>query len=298
MTEQRFDELINLYLDNEIGRSDLGELKHAIKDNLLRRRKFERSCELHQAARKALTAPTAGEKNDVRQPAPGRSASPGDRGPSWRKSSAGSSRESVKSKQSQAHRNAAVSVLADRQQKQGSASTLALDSIDIESRSSRRSSSRTGAAHTFTFFDSPLGMLLGMFLSVVGVAGLYLLLHVSTPGSDDGDPGSYAPQSPISQLDGGYDPKAAEELAAEVKRRKAATVAADALRARLYQSALTGQASSNQTTVDYFSSHLDAATAGNTLGNTSGSVPPSTESVAPAISTKSDGSNAAPAAQP
>ena len=63
MTEERFEDLINLYLDNEISRHELDELKRVIKENLVRRKQFERACQLHQAARKALVGRLAEEGN-------------------------------------------------------------------------------------------------------------------------------------------------------------------------------------------------------------------------------------------
>jgi len=296
MTEERFDELINLYLDNEIGRSDLSEIKHEMQQNLVRRRKFERACELHQAARKVLTSPATGERQTGGAPS-SRPASGGSRPSSWRKPGSGSAKDSMKSKQAQAYRNASVGALAERQEKEGAASQVELGKIKLESRSGKKTGGGAASAHSFSFFDSPLGMAMGIFLTLVGALGMYLILKATSPTGDD-DPGKLITQSPITQLDGGYDPKAAEELAAEVKKRKAATAAADALRARVYQSALTGQSSANPAPVDYFSSHLDPASAGNTAGNVSSSVPQSTDSMTPTAPAKPDGTSAAPATQP
>jgi hypothetical protein len=281
MTEQRFDELINLYLDNEIGRSDVGELKHAIKDNLVRRRKFERACQLHQAARKALTLPPSGVNNeDCRAGA--HSAKEENRP---RKSSSGGPPDFGKSKQSQARRNASVGALAERQEKQGVASTVEVDKINLESCSGRQLP-KSNSARNFTFFDSPLGMMIALLLATAGCAGLYLILHSTSPvNNDDSDKSSDA--LPISLMDGGDDPKAAEELAAEVKKHKATTGAADAMRERLYQSALTGQTASNDTTMDYFSPHLDPTPSSSTTGNAGAMTPASVKSNTPVDETSS-----------
>jgi hypothetical protein len=249
MTEERFDDLINLYLDNEISRSDLGELKHAIKDNLVRRRKFEQACHVHQAARKALTSPGASQGS-------------GPRTPSSHRSSPTPPKESRKNKQSQAHRNASVSVLAERQDRHGSASSLELGKIKIESYSDKNMD-RSGASRNFSFFDSPLGMVAAILLTLIGAIGMFFVMRAASPDAED-DPGKFVESSPITRLDGGYDPKAAEELTAEIKKHKAEAAAADVMRARLYQSALTGQPASSPTSVDYFSPQVDATTASTT----------------------------------
>ena len=295
MTEERFDELINLYLDNEIGRSDLGELKHVIKNNLVRRRKFERACQIHQAARKALTRPSTGESGESRVPAQ-RTGGTNHRSSHPSRGSQRSARDSLKSKQVQTHRNAAVSVLAERQDRHGSASSVELADIKIESGSSKTDGG-LGASHKYSFFDSPIGVLVGIMLSLVGAFVMYMVIRTVSP-SDDEDPGKFSAISPITLLDGGYDPKAAEELAAEIKRKKTTATATDVMRARLYQSALTGQAASNAAPVDYFSSHTDNSPASTLSGNAIADLQSSAESMGPVAPVKPDDTTTAPAVQP
>ncbi len=296
MTEERLDELINLYLDNEIGRSDLGELKHAIKDNLVRRRKFERACQLHQAARKALTTPASGESTQGRSVGAG-SARTGSRFSAGRKPNPSALQNHLKSKQGLAHRNASVDTLAERQEKEGAASTVELDKIEDEPRSGSRSYGGSGAARTFTFFDSPLGMLVAFLLIMVGCLGFYFILRSASP-VESVEPDKSSETAALSPLNGSYDPKAAEELAAEVKKQNAVTVAADAMRARLYQSALTGQSANTPATVDYFSSHLDPVTTSSTAETAGPIMSSSVELNAPLDKTNPPETNAVPAAQP
>ena len=54
MTDDRFRELVNLYLDKEIAREDLAELREELKLNRARRMDFEERCRLHQAMALAL----------------------------------------------------------------------------------------------------------------------------------------------------------------------------------------------------------------------------------------------------
>lgn len=54
MTDGRFERLLNLYLDKEIGPKELSELKREIAYNLVRKQRFERACRMHAASRKAL----------------------------------------------------------------------------------------------------------------------------------------------------------------------------------------------------------------------------------------------------
>lgn len=54
MTDNRFEKLVNLYLDKEISPEELSDLKAEIAHNLVRRKTFERLCRVHSASRKAL----------------------------------------------------------------------------------------------------------------------------------------------------------------------------------------------------------------------------------------------------
>lgn len=54
MTDSRFEKLVNLYLDKEISPKELSDLKAEIAHNLVKRQKFERTCRVHAASRKAL----------------------------------------------------------------------------------------------------------------------------------------------------------------------------------------------------------------------------------------------------
>lgn len=241
MTEKQFDDLTNLYLDHEIGRNELRDLKDAIRHNVLRRRKFERACEVHQAARKALAtragAREAGDGNGSGAsfppvaPTPSAAAHGLSRPRGAR--SAGVSPGSAQQKQSQAHRNASVTTLAERQLHKGAASAVDLRKISLESR--RASSSAGGRRHIFSFFDSPAGMMIGGLLLGLAGVGMYFALKFTMP--DENDDGSV--KNPAVHLsDVVIDPKVLKELAADQKNQPPAE---DAARARLYQAALTGQ---------------------------------------------------------
>jgi len=123
MTSERFEELVNLYLDNEIGCHELEELKRVLKENVMLRRQFERSCQVHQAARKALVS---------RDPAAG-SGSGGDSSTRYstghdetrsRPSRPDAEPVSLKTSQRMAHVNASIPVLAERQMSKGAASIV------------------------------------------------------------------------------------------------------------------------------------------------------------------------------
>lgn len=156
MTEKQFDDLTNLYLDHEIGGNDLRELKDAIRHNVLLRRKFERACEIHQAARKALLSqagghvPGEGTGTGARSSPAARTASSTGSGLTrprgGRPVAAGPS--SGKQKQSQAHRNASVVSLAERQLNKGAASEVDLNRISLES----HGSSKPAVGGTFFHF--------------------------------------------------------------------------------------------------------------------------------------------------
>lgn len=55
MTEEKFTELVNLYLDKEISESGLVHLKAELSANAPRRAEFRERCQLHQAMRLALS---------------------------------------------------------------------------------------------------------------------------------------------------------------------------------------------------------------------------------------------------
>lgn len=54
MTEGKFTELVNLYLDKEISERGLAELKAELAQNAVRKSEFRQRCQLHQAMRMAL----------------------------------------------------------------------------------------------------------------------------------------------------------------------------------------------------------------------------------------------------
>jgi len=60
MTEEKFTELVNLYLDKEISESGLAELKAELASDAKRKAEFQERCRLHQAMRLALN-PRAGQ---------------------------------------------------------------------------------------------------------------------------------------------------------------------------------------------------------------------------------------------
>lgn len=62
MSEEKFEELVNLYFDREINSSDLEWLKQELATNLRRRRAFEARHRLHQAMSQALHSDGAAEQ--------------------------------------------------------------------------------------------------------------------------------------------------------------------------------------------------------------------------------------------
>ena len=54
MTEAKFTELVNLYLDKEISENGLAELKVELAASAVRKAEFRERCRLHQAMRLAL----------------------------------------------------------------------------------------------------------------------------------------------------------------------------------------------------------------------------------------------------
>lgn len=59
MTEKKFTELVNLYLDKEISESGLSELKSELAENAIRKAEFQERCRLHQAMRLAMNPSAA-----------------------------------------------------------------------------------------------------------------------------------------------------------------------------------------------------------------------------------------------
>jgi hypothetical protein len=264
MTEPRFEELINLYLDNEIGRHELGELKYAIRDNVLRRRKFERACQLHQAARKALTErkdddgkeDASGQAGQDSKPASGSVSRSGasSSNSSTRNQQSGGSKASLRQRQVEALRNATIPTLAERQSSKGAASSVDLDKISLES---SRSSGDGDRALAFSFFDSPIGMTIAVVFTLVGVGGLYLLLKIVSPNTHQDDGNDQAPSgSSVATPLGPIDQK---ELMRELQGpRPGATSPAEAMHASLYQSA-AGQPMTNEVQVNYSSTQSETA---------------------------------------
>jgi len=63
MTDDRFKELVNLYLDKEISVDDLEHLKQELASNPDRKKVFVERCRLHQAMRIALDTDGSGRSN-------------------------------------------------------------------------------------------------------------------------------------------------------------------------------------------------------------------------------------------
>lgn len=59
MTEEKFTELVNLYLDKEISQTELSDLKAELARNSKRKEEFAERCRLHQAMRMALDPESA-----------------------------------------------------------------------------------------------------------------------------------------------------------------------------------------------------------------------------------------------
>lgn len=68
MTDERFRELINLYLDKEISSSEMELLQSEISTGEARRREFDTACRLHHAMSCALSSEVAA--NEARSPLP------------------------------------------------------------------------------------------------------------------------------------------------------------------------------------------------------------------------------------
>jgi len=230
MTEERFEDLVNLYLDNEIGRHELEELKRVIKENIARRKQFERACQLHQAARKALVSRGDGARTTPIPTTPT---------PEGRSSSGGSSRSSgrkaltLEQMQERARLNATVPVLAERQAAQGVAATVNVSEV---SKGRRRTHSRSSFSTSKTInFQGKL--LLAGFVVAMGAVFLYF-----APGRSGDQEGGYSPDVPEFPVTGpgtkaggpGNMANAAEGVDGQM------VTADDWIKARLMATAMTG----------------------------------------------------------
>jgi hypothetical protein len=142
--------------------------------------------------------------------------------------------KSNKQKQSHAHRNASVATLAERQLNQGAASEVDLAKIRLEA--PRAAKSNGGGPQIFSFFDSTLGMVIGVILTTFAAAGLYFALKITLP-EQDADGESKASMSAIHQSDVIIDPKVLKELSADKKFQPDD----DQARAHIFQAALARQ---------------------------------------------------------
>jgi len=184
MTEERFEDLVNLYLDNEIGRHELEELKRVIKENIARRKQFERACQLHQAARKALV--NRGEGTASAAPE-GRSSS------GSRSSSRIGSPLTLEQMQERAKLNATVPVMAERQAASGAAATVKLSEV-----STGRSRSHSRSSYAKTKSISLQGKLL--LAGIVSVMAMGYFFFAPSIGNNDSHPhtgkANYTPNLP------------------------------------------------------------------------------------------------------
>jgi hypothetical protein len=173
MTEERFEDLVNLYLDNEISRHELDELKRLLKENLARRKQFERACQLHQAARKAL----------VSKPSSEGPAAESTRSTTGEQTSSRSSKKpTLEQMQQRAMVNATVPVMAERQMTRGAASSVNLSEVS----SGRRRRSSSGGAG----IGKRISVKAGFYLAglMVAVAGWHFLLSPSQDSDDHYNP--------------------------------------------------------------------------------------------------------------
>ncbi|WP_269525355.1 hypothetical protein [Coraliomargarita parva] len=65
MNDERFKELVNLYLDKEISAAELAELRAELESSCARKNEFEHSCRLHKAMLVALGAFDAAETHSA-----------------------------------------------------------------------------------------------------------------------------------------------------------------------------------------------------------------------------------------
>ena len=77
MTEEKFTELVNLYLDKEISDCGLAELKAELAANAGRKAEFHERCRLHQAMRLALNPQTTKRRSRAKRSRSELSARPG-----------------------------------------------------------------------------------------------------------------------------------------------------------------------------------------------------------------------------
>lgn len=265
MTEARFEELVNLYLDNEIGRHDLADLKQTIRENALRRMKFERACQLHQAARKALVSHDEPSGGTDREPQSDRGSGSTEAVSSHRSSrSSGSGGNSSSSRSSHAYRGLSTGTLAQHQWGKGKAGTVDLNKVSLESSRSRNEESSSGGGGggggAFSFFTSPSGMLIASVFAMVGAAGLYALL--GSHSTDEVDP---ATPSGNSAANSSFGPLDRKELLRELQKGHGGNPD-DAMHATIYQSA-AGQPADNSVQVNYTTSQMPAMTTSANSGN-------------------------------
>lgn len=76
MTEEKFTELVNLYLDKEISERGLAELKVELEESVERKAEFAERCRLHQAMRLAMN-PAASQRRSASKRSSSRSSSRG-----------------------------------------------------------------------------------------------------------------------------------------------------------------------------------------------------------------------------
>ncbi len=210
--DDRFEDLVNLYLDKEIGRQELDELKRAIKDNLVRRQQFERACKLHQAARKALVERSGSSPKRGGVVAPASSS----RLPSPKERHA-----SLNAAHEQAHVNARVPTMASRQEKQGAAASI---SIKAAGKKSKATKGHSAAGKQPVRFQSALFLTSVVMLA----AGLMYVLNPAAKNPDAPLPVDSTPHynfsvNPPENGVAGLPPTAAEE----------------SIRARVYASVLS-----------------------------------------------------------
>lgn len=268
MTEARFEELVNLYLDNEIGRHDLADLKQVIRENALRRLKFERACQLHQAARKALATrdgqPSSGDAA-AQEERRSSSAQGAASLPRSSRPSPGGDTGSVRDHSSHSSRKVAAGALAASLPGRSKGGVVDLRKVPLESsRSPAVESTPGGSGGAFSFFTSPGGLLIAVVFAMVGGAGLYTLLDLNSALSNT-DPtapnGSSAANSSFGSLD-------QKELMRELQKGHSANTD-DAMHATIYQS-VSGQPADNTVQINYTTSQTSTAPEGVSLpaGNT------------------------------
>jgi hypothetical protein len=73
MKEEKFTELVNLYLDNEISERGLAQLKAELQENAARKAEFTERCRLHQAMRLALNPAASRRRSSSKRSRPSNS---------------------------------------------------------------------------------------------------------------------------------------------------------------------------------------------------------------------------------